>query len=169
LKVLETERLALRWLKVEDAGFILKLVNEPAWKQYIGDFGVRSLEDAVNYIERGPVAMYARRGFGLYLVELKETGVPVGICGLIKRDALEDVDIGFALLQEFRGRGYAYESALAVLAFGRFAFQLTRIVAISSRDNHESTRLLEKLGFHFERTARLKPEAAEVNLYAIGP
>ncbi len=166
MKVLETERLALRWLETEDAAFILKLVNEPAWKLHIGDSSVRTLEDAVNYIEKGPVSMYARLGFGLYLVELKATSAPIGICGLIKREALEDVDVGFALLQEFWSKGYAFESASAVMAFGRRTFHLARIVAITSRDNHASARLLKKLGFHFERLARLKADANEVNLYA---
>jgi RimJ/RimL family protein N-acetyltransferase len=169
LKVLETERLAMRWLTAEDAGFILQLVNEPAWKLYIGDFAVRTLEEARGYIEKGPVAMYARHGFGLYLVELRETGVPIGICGLIKREALEDVDLGFAMLQEFRRKGYAYEASQAVMGYGRLAFQLTRMVAVLSRNNEPSTRLLEKLGFRFERLVRLKPEADEVSLFAIGP
>lgn len=169
VKVLETERLALRWLTTDDTSFILKLVNEPAWKLYIGDYGIRTLEDAESYIRKGPAAMYARRGFGLYLVELKATGTPVGICGLIKRESLEDVDVGFALLQEFWGNGYAFESASAVIDFGRRTFQLSRILAVSSKANQASTKLLEKLGFHCERPARLKPGADEVNLYAIGP
>jgi RimJ/RimL family protein N-acetyltransferase len=169
MKVLETERLELRWLTIEDAEFILKLVNEPAWKLYIGDYGVRALEDARNYIKRGPIAMYARVGFGLNLVELKATGDPIGICGLIKRESLEDVDVGFALLREFWGKGYAFESASAVLAHGRRSFQLARIVAISSKNNHSSAKLLEKLGFRFERLIRLKADADEVSLYAVGP
>jgi ribosomal-protein-alanine N-acetyltransferase len=113
--------------------------------------------------------MYARRGFGLYLVELKATGEPIGICGLIKREALEDVDLGYALLEEFRGKGYAFESASAVLELGRRTFELSRIVAISSKENQSSARLLGKLGFRFERVARLKADAEEVNLYAVGP
>jgi RimJ/RimL family protein N-acetyltransferase len=167
LNVLETERLALRWLKIEDAGFILKLVNEPAWKLYIGDYGVRTLEDAGKYIEKGPISMYSRLGFGLYLVELKATGVPIGICGLIKRESLEDVDVGFALLQEFWGKGYAFESASAVLAYGRRTFQLARIVAVSSKTNDPSARLLGKLGFRFDRLVRLRADADEVKLYAV--
>ena len=169
MKVLETERLTLRWLEPRDASFILKLVNEPAWKLYIGDFGVRTLEDAGKYIEKGPVSMYARVGFGLYLVELKATGVPVGICGLIKRASLEEVDVGYALLEEFRGNGYAFETASAVLEYGRRAISLSRMVAISSKGNHPSARLLGKLGFHFERLIRLKADADEVELYADGP
>jgi [ribosomal protein S5]-alanine N-acetyltransferase len=169
MKVFETERLALRWLTLDDGGFILRLLNEPAWKLYIGDFGVRTLEDAKRYLEKGPIAMYARRGFGLYLVELKATGESIGICGLIKRDALEDVDLGYALLEEFRGKGYAYESAAAALEFGRRSFQLARIVAVSAKDNQPSARLLGKLGFRFERMARLKADADEVSLYAVAP
>ena len=117
MKVLETDRLILRWLSTDDAEFILELLNEPSFLQYIGDKGVRTLEDARNYILNGPVDMYARLGFGLYLTELKERGVPLGICGLLKRDGLEDVDIGFAFLPRFWAKGYAYESA-AVLAYG---------------------------------------------------
>jgi [ribosomal protein S5]-alanine N-acetyltransferase len=168
LKVLETERLVLRRLTVEDAAFILRLLNEPAWKLHIGDFGVGTLEDARKYIEKGPVAMYARMGFGLCRVELKSTGEPIGICGLIKRASLDDVDVGYALLREFWGKGYAYESAAAVMAYGRGTFHLDRIVAISSKDNHASARLLEKLGFQFERMVRLKADAEEVNLYVAG-
>lgn len=169
MKILETERLVLRWLKVDDAAFILRLLNEPAWKLYIGDFGVRTLEDAMRYIERGPVSMYVRVGFGLYLVELKSTGEPIGICGLIKRAALDDVDVGYALLEEFRSKGYAFESASAVLEYGRSTFRLSRMVAVSSKENHASARLLQKLGFRFERLVRLKADAEEVNLYSIGP
>jgi [ribosomal protein S5]-alanine N-acetyltransferase len=169
LKVLETDRLELRWLTVDDDDFILRLLNEPAWKLHIGDFGVRTLEDARRYLEKGPIAMYERRGFGLYLVELKATGEPIGICGLIKREALEDVDLGYALLEEFRGKGYAHESAASVLELGRRTFGLARIAAISSKDNQSSAKLLAKLGFRFERPARLKADADEVNLYAVGP
>jgi ribosomal-protein-alanine N-acetyltransferase len=169
LKVLETERLVLRWLRTEDAAFILRLVNEPSWLRYIGDYGVRTLQDAQGYIAKGPVAMYARLGFGLYLVELKSTGGPIGICGLIKREALPEVDLGFAFLQEFRGQGYAFESASATLAYGRRSFRLSRIVAVSSPENNPAATLLEKLGFRFEHMARLAAGAPEVKLYAASP
>jgi RimJ/RimL family protein N-acetyltransferase len=166
--VCETERLTLRRLGTDDAAFILQLVNEPAWLRYIGDKGVRTLEDARTYIENGPVEMYGRLGFGLYLVELKEGGDPIGICGLIKRESLEDVDIGFAFLSKFWGQGYAFESASAAMSYGTHALGLTRIVAITSQDNHVSAKLLEKLGFRFERPVRLAADAAEVKLYAAG-
>jgi RimJ/RimL family protein N-acetyltransferase len=168
VKVLETERLVLRWLGTDDAAFILQLVNEPSWLRYIGDRGVRTLEDARKYIEKGPVEMYGRLGFGLYLVELKENGDPIGICGFVKRDSLEDVDIGFAFLQRFRGQGYAFESASAVMSFGRGTLGLSRVLAVTSQENHVSARLLEKLGFRFERLARLAADAEEVKLFATG-
>jgi RimJ/RimL family protein N-acetyltransferase len=165
LKVLETDRLLLRWLSTEDAEFILELLNDPSWVQFIGDSGVRTLEDARNYILKGPVEMYARLGFGLYLTELKEEGVSIGICGLIKRDSLEDVDIGFAFLPRFWAKGYAYESASAVMAYGKQALGLKRIVAITSPDNQSSAKLLEKLGLQFERMVRLSHDAQEVRLF----
>lgn len=166
LKVLETDRLILRWLSAEDADFILRLVNEPSWLRFIGDNGVRTVEDARAYILNKLVEMYSRLGFGLYLVELKDAGLPIGICGLIKRDSLEDVDIGFAFLPQFWGKGYAYESAAAVMEFGKRDFGLKRIVAITSPDNDVSGRLLEKLGFDFERMVKLSAESEEVKLFA---
>ena len=112
--------------------------------------------------------MYSRLGFGLYLVELKEEGESIGICGLIKRDFLEDVDIGFAFLPKFWGKGYAYESASAVMAYGKRAFGLNRLLAITSPDNYDSVRLLEKLGFNFESMIKLSDDSQEVRLFAYG-
>ena len=166
MKVLETDRLVLRWLSRDDAEFILELLNDPDWLRYIGDKGVRTLDDARDYVLKGPAAMYARLGFGLYRVERKDGGIPIGICGLIKRDTLKDVDLGFAFLPDFRGNGYATESAAATLAHGRDEFGLERIVAITTPDNEASIRLLEKLGFHFERLLRLTADAEELRLYA---
>lgn len=164
-KVIETDRLILRRLSTDDAEFILELLNEPSFLRFIGDKGVRTLADARDYILNGPVEMYARLGFGLYLTELKEGGVPIGVCGLIKRDGLDDVDIGFALLPRFWSKGYAYEAASAVMAYGKDALGLERIVAITSPDNHASGRLLEKLGLRFERMVRLSEDAEEVRLF----
>src|SRR2546430_1232042 len=132
MRVLETDRLVLRRLAAQDAEFIFELVNDPLWLRFIGDKGVRTLADARDYILRGPVAMYERFGFGLYLTERKEDGVPIGICGLVKRESLADVDIGFAFLPKFHGRGYAHESAAAVMEYGKGALGLKRIVAITS-------------------------------------
>jgi RimJ/RimL family protein N-acetyltransferase len=163
--VLETERLTLRHLCEDDASFILMLLNEPSFLQFIGDKGVRTLEDARNYILTGPMEMYARLGFGLYLVELKDGQLPMGMCGLIKRDTLEDVDIGFAFMPEFWGQGYAYEAAAAVMDYGKGVLELKRIVAITSLDNQASGRLLEKVGLRFERMIRLSENAEEVRLF----
>jgi RimJ/RimL family protein N-acetyltransferase len=166
LEVANTDRLLLRWLDAGDSAFILELVNGPSWIQYIGDKGVKTIEDAQRYIENGPVEMYQKLGFGLYRVELKDNGAPIGICGLIKREALVDVDLGFAFLPRFWGNGYAFESASAVMSYGRKALGLSRIVAIVSQDNHRSAKLLEKLGFSFESTISLQPGGDELKLYA---
>jgi len=170
LRVLETERLVLRWLAEEDASFILELTNDPDWLRHIGDRGIRTVDDARGYIATGPAAMYARHGFGLYAVELRESATPIGICGLIKRDWLEDVDVGFALLPRFRGKGYAREAASATLEYARGTLGLLRIAAIVSPGNDDSIRLLAKLGLGFERMARPSADAEEVCVYggAIG-
>jgi [ribosomal protein S5]-alanine N-acetyltransferase len=165
VNILETERLVLRRMNVEDAEFIFELVNEPAFIRNIGDKGVRTLEDARNYILNGPVASYAKFGFGLYLVALRETGEATGICGLLKRDSLEDVDIGFAFLERFRRKGFAYESAAAVMDYGRNALGLQRIVAITSPDNERSMRVLEKIGLRFEKMIRMRGSDEDTRLF----
>jgi RimJ/RimL family protein N-acetyltransferase len=167
VQVLETARLKLRWLETDDAVFILRLVNGPSWLRFIGDKGIRTVKAARKYIRKGPVSMYRRLGFGLYLVELKDNGEPIGICGLIKREWLEDVDLGFAFLPAFWGKGYAFESATAVMDFGRRTFGVSRLLAVTSQDNDVSAKLLEKLGFHFERMTRLAPDAAELKVFAV--
>lgn len=116
--VIETERLLLCRLTGDDAPFILELLNQPSFLRYIGDKGVRTLDHAREYIRKGPADSYERRGFGLYLVKLRDGAVPIGICGLVKRDALEDVDVGFAFLPAFWSQGYALESASAVMIYG---------------------------------------------------
>jgi RimJ/RimL family protein N-acetyltransferase len=164
--VLETDRLILRRLSADDAEFVLELVNDPAWLRFIGDRGVRTLDDAREYIRKGPVDSYSRLGFGLYAVEQKEGGSPIGICGLVKRDFLDDVDIGFALLPAFRGKGYAREAARATMSYAREVVGLERIVAITSADNDASARLLEEIGLRFERMIRISPDSPEnVRLY----
>lgn len=167
MKVLETERLVLRRFTVEDDAFILELLNDPAWLRFIGDKGVKTLSDARDYLRKGPIDMYERLGFGAYLVARRSDGAPMGLCGLIKRDVLEDVDLGFAFLPAFRQMGYAFEAGSAVLAYGRKAFGLTRIVAITSPENAVSARLLEKLGFRFENTVTLGEGGHEVRLFAV--
>ena len=165
MRILETERLTLRQMNVDDEKFIYALVNEPAFIRYIGDKSVRTLEDARDYILTGPVASYAKLGFGLYLVELAETGAPIGICGLLKRDALEDVDIGFAFLEQFWGNGFAYESAAAVMGYGRNVLRIPRIVAITSPDNEGSIRVLRKIGLEFEKMIRMPGSDEDTRLF----
>lgn len=166
MKVIETERLDLRKLAVEDAEFILGLLNEPSFLRFIGDKGVRTLEDARGYILTGPVASYEQHGFGLWLVALRDSNVPIGICGLLKRDSLPDVDVGFAFLPQFCSRGYAYESASAAISFGAKVMGLQRIVAITNPDNAASIKVLEKLGLRFERMIRLSEGGPETKLFA---
>ena len=164
--IADTERLRIRWFDTGDAAFILDLVNEPSWIRFIGDKGVRTLEDARRYLANGPLGMYERVGFGLYMVESRRGKEPMGMCGLIKRDALQDVDIGFAFLPRYWSDGFAYEAATAVMAYARDVIRLSRIVAIVSQDNVRSARLLERLGFRFERMIALPPNDDALRLYA---
>lgn len=166
MKILETERLVLRRLTTDDAAFLLELLNEPAFLENIGDRGARTLADARRYIARGPIASYRKFGFGLYLVELKDSGTPVGICGLLKRDWLEDVDIGFAFLQKYWSQGYARESAAAAMHYGWTTLRLKRIVAITKPTNQASITLLEKLGMRFEKTIAQPDHPGENKLFA---
>ena len=164
--VFETARLRLRQLTADDAAFIFKLVNDPAWLRYIGDRNVRTLDDARNYILKGPAASYEKHGFGLWLTELKADATPIGICGLIRRDTLPDVDIGFALLPEFCGQGYITEAGRATLDYGRAKLGLKRIVAITAPDNQASIRTLEKLGLRFEQVLQVPGYDSESRLFA---
>ncbi len=165
MNVLETERLSLRRLCADDAEFILELLNEPSFIKNIGDKAVRTVAAAVQYIQNGPVASYERFGFGLYLVELKGNGAPIGICGLLKRESLQDADVGFAFLPRYWSKGYAVESASAVLKHGRNALGLGRIVAITAPDNYRSIKVLEKIGLRFERMIRLSAGEPEIKLF----
>jgi RimJ/RimL family protein N-acetyltransferase len=163
--LLDTPRLNLRELRVHDAPFILELLNEDGFRRFIGDKGVRTLADARDYVLKGPMDSYRRHGFGLYLTSLRLDGTPVGICGLVKRETLPDVDVGFAFLQRHWSKGYAVESAAAVLEYGRQTLGLDRIVAITALDNHGSMAVLVKIGLRLERTIKLPGDGAEVNLF----
>ena len=167
LKVLESERLILRRFVPADAGFILELLNEPSFVQNIGDRGVRTVSDAERYIETGPAASYARNGFGLYLVLLKESSESIGMCGLIKRESLPGVDLGYAFLPRFWSKGYAIESVRAMLEFAGNEVRLERLLAIVDPNNQGSIRVLEKAGFKYERMVRLSADDIELRLFAI--
>ncbi len=164
--IIETERLALRRLTPDDAPFVLGLLNEPSFIRFIADRGVRTLEAAREYILSGPVASYARHGFGLYLTVLKATGEPLGLCGLVRRDGLDDVDLGYAFLPAYWGKGYASEAAAAVRDYARRVLGLARLVAIVSVDNDRSIKLLERLGFQYERLIRLPGDDEDIKLFA---
>jgi RimJ/RimL family protein N-acetyltransferase len=169
IEILSTPRLTLRQLSTADAAFMLELLNEKPFLENIGDRGVRNVADAEAYIVSGPVASYQKLGFGLYAVERKEPAEPIGICGLLKREYLDDVDLGFALLQKFWGQGYAHESAEAVMHYARTTLGLKRIVATTKPHNRDSEKLLEKLGFRFEKMIQIPQTNTESKLFSSEP
>lgn len=161
--VLETERLILRHFNVDDdASFVLTLLNDPSFLRYIGDKKVRSIEDARQYLLNGPLASYELNGFGLYLVEIKDSHTSIGMCGLLKREELPNPDIGFAYLPDYWNKGFAFEAAAAVMNNARERLKLGRILAIVNPDNYASIRLLERLGLQF---AEMR-ENGQTKLYA---
>ena len=163
--IIQSARLNLRELELNDAEFILELLNEAGFLRFIGDKGVRTLADAREYILKGPMESYRTVGFGLYLTSLREDGTPIGICGLVKRDGLADVDVGFAFLARYWSKGYASESAAAVLAYGRNALMLRRIVAITAPDNFGSIAVLEKIGLRLEGCIKLDDDGIDLKLF----
>jgi RimJ/RimL family protein N-acetyltransferase len=166
VEVATTARLRLRTAHLGDADFYLALVNDPGFLEHIGDRGIRTRDDAVQALLDGPMAMQRARGHSLYVVELKDGGAPIGMCGLIKRETLDGIDIGYAYLAAHRGRGYAYEAGMAVLGLAP-ALGLTRVLAITSPNNVASNGLLRKMGLRFERFIHLVPGDAGSNLYSI--
>ena len=162
---LETSRLVLRRLQFDDAPFLVQLLNEPSFIANIGDRGVRNVEDAHRYLREGPMSMYERFGFGLWHTSRKSDGASVGMCGLLKRDTLPDVDVGYAFLPAYWGQGFAFEAAEAVVAHGRRKFGLNRVIGVVSQGNAGSIRVLEKLGMSFERLHSMRPGEPDVRLY----
>ena len=165
---IETDRLRINFLAIADAPFILSLTNSPGWLEFIGDRGIRNIADAENYVTNGPMASYAKYGHGLYLVSLKDGNTPVGICGLLQRTTLPDKDIGFALLPEYTGKGYALEAATAIIQYSREQLGIKRIVAITLPGNARSIRLLGCLGLSFEKMVQLEAGKDELMLFGIG-
>jgi [ribosomal protein S5]-alanine N-acetyltransferase len=180
MAVCETSRLQVRRLHADDAAFILQLLNEPSFLENIGDRGVRTLDDARAYIANGPLTSYGKYGFGLFHVSLRDSGQhsdkyvdqnagkypdhAIGMCGLLKRDWLDDVDVGFAFLPRFWGMGYAYESSVAIIEWARRSLGVTRVVGITKPDNQGSIRVLKKLGLRFERIVT-SPEGQQSSLF----
>ena len=165
LPIIETERLSLCKLNPNDVVFIFKLLNTPSWLKYIGDRGIKTMDNARDYIITGPMFSYNKHGFGLWLVKLKNDDTPIGICGLIKRDTLEYIDIGFAFLPEYTGKGYALEAAKATMDYAKNELELKRVVAITTKDNESSIALLKKIGFEYEKLIMLPNEDEELMLF----
>ncbi len=161
----ETARLTVRRLGFDDAPFLVALLNQPSFLANIGDRGVRNVDDAHRYLRDGPMALYERHGFGLWHVSRRADGVAMGMCGLLKRDVLPDVDLGYAFLPEFWGQGYAFEAAEATLRLAAQRFGLERVIGVVSEGNAASIRVLEKLGMRFERMVSMRPEEPDVRLY----
>ncbi|SHN43750.1 GNAT family N-acetyltransferase [Chitinophaga sp. CF418] len=164
--VCETSRLIVRQFTIDDAPFIFRLLNTDIWLTYIGDRNIRGLNDARNYLVNGPLLSYDRYGFGLYLVALKDEHTPIGMTGLIKRNGLEEVDIGFAFLPEYTGKGYAFEAASAVMDYALTTLHLTRIAAITTEKNEHAISLLKKIGLHHEKMVHL-PGSSTAFMYFI--
>lgn len=162
-----TPRLVLRELTVEDAAFIADLLNQPSFLRFIGDRQVRSDDDAAAFIEGRYRQSYRDHGFGLYVVADRATAIPMGICGFVRRDTLPSPDIGFAFLPQFEGAGFAREAAQAVLQHGRDVLGLTRVLAIATRDNHRSHRLLTRLGFQRDGEVTMPGETVPVAMFAL--
>ena len=166
MQILETERLILRQLTLDDAAFILELLNTPTWLQFIGDRGVHSIEDAENYLRNGSLKSYAENGFGFYAVVETESKKAIGMCGLIKRDTLPDIDIGFAFVPNLISKGFGYEIASATLDYAFNVLKIKRIVAIVNPENEKSIGLIKKIGMQFEEMIKFGEEAKELMLFS---
>jgi RimJ/RimL family protein N-acetyltransferase len=164
--VLTTQRLRLRHLVAADAPFIVTLLNDPAFLRNIGDRGVRSEKDAASYIAAGPADSYQRHGFGLFLAELHGDDVPIGLCGLVQRDYLDAPDLGFALLPDFRARGFTYEASRGVIEYAERTLGTRQLYGITSLDNEPSIRLLQKLGFSLLRVQARPPDNEPINVFS---
>lgn len=164
---LQTERLALRHLTLDDADLMLAIWNDPAFIRNVTDRGIRTLDESREAMSKGALKLYEDHGFGPYHLSLRSDATAIGICGIFVRDGLDDPDIGFSLLPEFCSRGYAWEAARAVLDYARDELQLPRITAIVAPGNAPSIGLIEKLGLRFESTMCLPGEVDEISLYGI--
>lgn len=158
MNIAESDRLILRYLKPDDDAFMLKLMNSSTWLKYIGDRHIISEMDARNYLISGPIKSYQEHGVGMFGITLKESNILIGVCGLVKREYLDDFDLGYALLPNYEGKGYAFEASQAVLSFVANTTPMKRIVAFTTEYNKRSRKLLNKLGFRFEKVFQLGDE-----------
>ena len=161
-----TKNLKLRPFSVDDAAFIVELLNSPGWMKFIGDRGVKTLEDARNYLVNGPIKSYSVNHFGLSMVEL-HNGIAIGMCGLIKRDGLSDIDLGFAMLPAYTGNGYTTEIAKATIDYAFSQLKLRRLVAITDPANTASIRVLEKSGMTVRDRVVLPGDTKELLLFGV--
>ena len=167
MKVVDTERTTLSTLTVEDAAFYLALINDPTWISNIRDKGIRTIGEAQESIQKEAIASQNTYGFSLFVIRRKSDNVEMGLCGLIKRDGLKHVDIGYAFLPAYIGQGYAFEAASAVVRYARSAVGLKKLAAITSPDNERSNHLLAKLGFTLEDVVIMPGEERKTNLYGL--
>jgi [ribosomal protein S5]-alanine N-acetyltransferase len=165
-KILTTNRLILREAKPSDTQFFYELLNSPKWLKFIGDREIKTLKNAEDYIKDKLISSYNTNGYGLYVYELKESNIPIGICGFIKRDYLDSEDIGFALLPEYERKGYTYEISIAVLDYGENKLCINNVYAITSKENVASQELLKKLGFNFKSYINEPETGEELALYS---
>lgn len=161
--VLETERLSLRHFEKGDAAFLLEIMNHPDYHAYIGDRQLRCVRDAEVYIEDKMIPPYRELGFGFWMMRLGETGEPVGFAGVIKRDALDDADVGYAVHEKFYGKGLAQEATRGVLNYAKETLGFSRVSAITNPDNTASINVLMKCGFGFQKKTMFMEDI--VNLY----
>jgi [ribosomal protein S5]-alanine N-acetyltransferase len=162
--ILETERLQLREATLSDARFFVQLLNDPGWLRNIGDRGIRSESDAATYIRNSIWVPHQTHGYGMYVVQSKAAQTPIGLCGLVKRDYLSAPDLGFALLPDFSGQGYAFEAAVGVMSYARDTLDIQRLYAIVNSSNDRSIRLLGRLGFDHDGPCTT-PQGAVVERY----
>ncbi|SMC83657.1 GNAT family N-acetyltransferase [Cellulophaga tyrosinoxydans] len=166
MKILDTTRLTLREFILTDTNFILDLVNAPNWLKFIGNRGIKTNKEAEEYLLTGPLKSYATHGYGLWLVALKNTNIPIGMCGFLKRDYLKNPDIGFAILPDYEGLGYTYEAAIAAIHYGKNNLKLNPILGITTEDNYKSRNLLEKIGLSEVDTIKLEPDQKELLVFS---
>jgi RimJ/RimL family protein N-acetyltransferase len=154
----DTARLTLTPLTLNHDAFIITLLNSPGWLRFIGDRKVKTADDAKAYITK----IVNSTQFKYWVAKLKDTGEPIGVITLIERDYLPHPDIGFAFLPAYAKMGYAFEGADAVMHGLALAMGLSRLLAITLRDNVGSIGLLKKLGFVFDREMERDGEVLEV-------